>query len=125
MQNRAASPARESYESTTQAIKLIGAQWAFKPRHGGAATRGCASLCSAARLFVEDDNELNMKLFHDLLEAHGYHPIARRHGGARSRPQAPSRFDPDGHSAAGSLRSRSDQVAQGRPLSSRPFRWSR
>src|SRR5262249_48814818 len=80
MQNRAASPAREPYESTTQAIELIGAQWAFKPRHGGAATRGCASLCSAARLFVEDDNELNMKLFHDLLEAHGYHPIGTRDG---------------------------------------------
>jgi hypothetical protein len=31
MQNRAASPARESYESTTQAIELTGARWAFKP----------------------------------------------------------------------------------------------
>jgi hypothetical protein len=36
MQNRAASPARESYESTTQAIELIGAQWAFKPLGGAA-----------------------------------------------------------------------------------------
>src|SRR5262249_1823044 len=31
---------------------------------------------------------------------------AQRLRGARSRPRAPSRFDPDGHSAAGSLRSR-------------------
>jgi hypothetical protein len=30
MQNRAALPARESYESTTQAIELTGARWAFK-----------------------------------------------------------------------------------------------
>jgi len=27
-----------------------------------------------------EDNELNMKLFHDLLEAHGYHPIGTSDG---------------------------------------------
>jgi two-component system, cell cycle response regulator DivK len=26
-------------------------------------------------VMIVEDNELNMKLFHDLLEAHGYHPI--------------------------------------------------
>src|SRR5262249_23010449 len=41
------------------------------------------------------------------------HRHAQRHRGTRSRPQAPSRFDPDGHSAAGSFRARGDQVAQG------------
>jgi two-component system cell cycle response regulator DivK len=29
---------------------------------------------------IVEDNELNMKLFHDLLEAHGYHPIGTRDG---------------------------------------------
>jgi two-component system, cell cycle response regulator DivK len=29
---------------------------------------------------IVEDNELNMKLFHDLLEAHGYHPIGTRNG---------------------------------------------
>jgi two-component system cell cycle response regulator DivK len=31
-------------------------------------------------LSIVEDNELNMKLFHDLLEAHGYHPIGARDG---------------------------------------------
>jgi two-component system cell cycle response regulator DivK len=29
---------------------------------------------------IVEDNELNMKLFHDLLEAHGYHPIGTSDG---------------------------------------------
>jgi len=29
---------------------------------------------------IVEDNELNMKLFHDLLEAYGYHPIGTRNG---------------------------------------------
>jgi len=29
---------------------------------------------------IVEDNELNMKLFHDLLEAHGYHTVATRNG---------------------------------------------
>jgi two-component system, cell cycle response regulator DivK len=31
-------------------------------------------------VMIVEDNELNMKLFHDLLEAHGYHPIGTRKG---------------------------------------------
>ena len=31
-------------------------------------------------VMIVEDNELNMKLFHDLLEAHGYHPIGTRNG---------------------------------------------
>ena len=32
------------------------------------------------RVLIVEDNELNMKLFHDLLEAHGYETIQTRNG---------------------------------------------
>ncbi len=32
------------------------------------------------RVLIVEDNELNMKLFHDLLEAHGYRTIQTRNG---------------------------------------------
>lgn len=32
------------------------------------------------RVLIVEDNELNMKLFHDLLEAHGYQTIQTRNG---------------------------------------------
>ncbi len=31
-------------------------------------------------VLIVEDNELNMKLFHDLLEAHGYQTVATRNG---------------------------------------------
>lgn len=31
-------------------------------------------------VLIVEDNELNMKLFHDLLDAHGYHTIQTRNG---------------------------------------------
>ena len=31
-------------------------------------------------VMIVEDNELNMKLFHDLLEVYGYHPIGTRNG---------------------------------------------
>jgi two-component system cell cycle response regulator DivK len=31
-------------------------------------------------MIVEDNVRLNMKLFHDLLEAHGYHTVGTRNG---------------------------------------------
>lgn len=34
----------------------------------------------AKRILVVEDNELNMKLFHDLLEAHGYDVLQTRDG---------------------------------------------
>jgi two-component system cell cycle response regulator DivK len=34
----------------------------------------------AKTVLIVEDNELNMKLFHDLLEAHGYQTIATRNG---------------------------------------------
>ena len=61
-------------------------------------------------VMIVEDNELNMKLFHDLLEAHGYHPIGTRDG--MEALDLARKHRPD---SAGSLRSRSDQVAQGRP----------
>ena len=66
-------------------------------------------------VMIVEDNELNMKLFHDLLEAYGYHPIGTRNGiealdlARKHRPdlilmdiQLPEVSGP-----------RSDQVAQG------------
>ena len=34
----------------------------------------------AKTVMIVEDNELNMKLFHDLLEAHGYNTVATRNG---------------------------------------------
>ena len=34
----------------------------------------------AKTVLIVEDNELNMKLFHDLLEAHGYRTIGTRNG---------------------------------------------
>ncbi|BAF87852.1 response regulator receiver [Azorhizobium caulinodans ORS 571] len=34
----------------------------------------------AKTVMIVEDNELNMKLFHDLLEAHGYHTVETRNG---------------------------------------------
>lgn len=34
----------------------------------------------AKKVLVVEDNELNMKLFHDLLEAHGYQTVQTRNG---------------------------------------------
>src|SRR5260370_907862 len=66
----------------------------------------------AKTVLIVEDNELNMKLFHDLLEAHGYdagHP--QRYRGAGSRPQASPGLDPHGHSAAASFRAPRDEIA--------------
>jgi two-component system cell cycle response regulator DivK len=35
---------------------------------------------SAKTVLIVEDNELNMKLFHDLLDAHGYRTIQTRDG---------------------------------------------
>jgi two-component system cell cycle response regulator DivK len=37
------------------------------------------------RVLIVEDNELNMKLFHDLLEAHGYATLQTRDGGEALR----------------------------------------
>ena len=41
------------------------------------ATRG---FCVAKTVLIVEDNELNMKLFHDLLESHGYDIMGTRNG---------------------------------------------
>src|SRR5438552_10841483 len=38
------------------------------------------SLAMAKTVMIVEDNELNMKLFHDLLEAHGYSTVGTRNG---------------------------------------------
>src|SRR5690606_31602643 len=47
--------------------------------------RGCERAAEKAiemakTVLIVEDNELNMKLFHDLLEAHGYHTLQTRTG---------------------------------------------
>jgi two-component system cell cycle response regulator DivK len=51
-------------------------------RHAQAATDGGAAgrTGMAKTVMIVEDNELNMKLFHDLLEAHGYQTVGTRNG---------------------------------------------
>ena len=65
-------------------------------------------------VLIVEDNELNMKLFNDLLEAHGYKTLQTGNGmEALELARAHARPDPDGHPAAGGLGARSHQVAEG------------
>ena len=41
-------------------------------------------------VLIVEDNELNMKLFNDLLEAHGYETSRRRTASRRSSSPAPT-----------------------------------
>jgi two-component system, cell cycle response regulator DivK len=54
---------------TTQAARKA------PPQHDRQVGRGVAKT-----VLIVEDNELNMKLFHDLLEAHGYHTVGTRNG---------------------------------------------
>jgi two-component system, cell cycle response regulator DivK len=56
-------------------------------RLAGAAAAGLGRVATevkdwgmAKTVLIVEDNELNMKLFHDLLEAHGYSTVATRNG---------------------------------------------
>ena len=42
--------------------------------------REMGTLGMAKTVLIVEDNELNMKLFHDLLEAHGYNTVSTRNG---------------------------------------------
>jgi two-component system cell cycle response regulator DivK len=44
------------------------------------ASRSEAEVVMAKTILIVEDNELNMKLFHDLLEAHGYNILQTRDG---------------------------------------------
>src|SRR5262249_50245816 len=46
----------------------------------GRAARGRKGTRMAKTVLIVEDNELNMKLFHDLLEAHGYGTVGTRNG---------------------------------------------
>ncbi len=70
----------------------------------------------AKTVLIVEDNELNMKLFHDLLEAHGYQTVGTRNGIEAldlARKHRPDLILMD-IQLARSLRPRSHQVAQGR-----------
>jgi two-component system cell cycle response regulator DivK len=49
-------------------------------RESAAGTYSKVGLGVAKTVLIVEDNELNMKLFHDLLEAHGYHTVGTRNG---------------------------------------------
>ena len=75
----------------------------------------------AKTVMIVEDNELNMKLFHDLLEAHGYQTVGTRNGiealdlARRHHPDL-ILMDIQLPEVSGT---RSDQVAQGRSGASR------
>ena len=52
------------------------------PSPNGTATAGVSRMMNGATktVLVVEDNELNMKLFHDLLEAHGYNILQTKDG---------------------------------------------
>ena len=67
-------------------------------------------------LLIVEDNALNMKFFHDLLDAHGYDTLTdkRWHGGISHRAQKAPGSDPDGYPVGGSLQSQGNQMDEGR-----------
>ena len=54
----------------------------MRPGDGACASWGVMGTSGAMpkTVLIVEDNELNMKLFHDLLEAHGYHTVGTRNG---------------------------------------------
>ncbi len=40
----------------------------------------CKDMTMSKRVLIVEDNDLNMKLFHDLLEAHGYDTLQTKDG---------------------------------------------
>ena len=68
------------------------------------------------KILVVEDNELNLKLFCDLLRAHGYASGAgaRRPRSRRPRPRLRPRPDRHGHPDAACQRARADRATEGR-----------
>src|SRR5215204_4470378 len=65
-------------------------------------------------VLIVEDNELNMKLFNDLLKAHGYATLKTGNGiEALELARAHKRSHLDGHPASRSLRPRGHEVAEG------------
>src|SRR5262249_23171906 len=72
--------AQRSWLLGTSAHVLVGepAFAGYAPRGRAAASRKGTRM--AKTVLIVEDNELNMKLFHDLLEAHGYGTVGTRNG---------------------------------------------
>jgi two-component system cell cycle response regulator DivK len=65
-------------QSLAPGVRMTGSQ---EPGAGGAAADPEGSMdASTKTVLIVEDNELNMKLFHDLLDAHGYRTIQTRDG---------------------------------------------
>ena len=80
----------------------------------------------AKTVLIVEDNELNMKLFHDLLEAHGYATVGTRNGIEAldlARKHRPDLILMD-IQLPESRGSKSPNGSRTIPTS-RPFRWSR
>ena len=63
--------------------KAIGIFWVWSPYQEITNTverRGADPRLGVRTVLIVEDNELNMKLFHDLLAAHGYRTIQTRNG---------------------------------------------
>lgn len=52
----------------------------YQETRAGVEQRGPEARVSVRTVMIVEDNELNMKLFHDLLAAHGYRTIQTRNG---------------------------------------------
>ena len=52
----------------------------YQESRNGVERRGAEPRTAQRSVLIVEDNELNMKLFHDLLAAHGYHTIQTRNG---------------------------------------------
>jgi two-component system cell cycle response regulator DivK len=50
------------------------------PPPGSLRQKSSKSAMGSSTILIVEDNELNMKLFHDLLEAHGYKTLQTRNG---------------------------------------------
>ena len=77
-------------------------------------------------VLIVEDNELNMKLFHDLLDAHGYNILQTKDGMEAldiAREHHPDLILMDIQLPEVS-RPGSDQMAEGRRCPSNPFPWS-
>jgi two-component system, cell cycle response regulator DivK len=52
----------------------------YQESSGAAAVRQTDALQMSKTVMIVEDNELNMKLFHDLLDSHGYRTLQTRSG---------------------------------------------
>jgi two-component system cell cycle response regulator DivK len=73
--NESSLPCSTSCPSATEVAMWFSHRALVCAWGGGATEQGMAKT-----VLIVEDNELNMKLFHDLLEAHGYHTVGTRNG---------------------------------------------